>query len=146
VLAETANEIAELLAQGLTRRLAELKAASERLESFAFDPGDEAPDLLDEEGDSEAALRDLVLRALARAADPLNFVLIERLAAGDATVGDLAHHAGIPRAATSERINDLLQVGLVGRTHRGDGVGLTPPGRAIFDLVAAVVERGRKPS
>lgn len=143
MLADRADDLADLLAGSLSHRLAELKAVSERLERFAFEPGEDAPEFLDEEAGSDAALRDLLLRALGRAVDPLNFALIEQLAGSDASVGALARHSGLPRGAVSERINDLLQVGLVGRTHRGDEVALTPSGRAIADLVASVVDKGR---
>lgn len=133
-----------MLARGLAQRLVDLKAASERLDRFAFDTAEEAPQRPDGDGDDDAALRDLVLRALARAVDPVNFDLIARLSIADTSVGDLALYLQLPRTAVSERINDLLQVGLVGRTHRGDSVGLTSSGRAVFDLVASIVERGQE--
>lgn len=144
MLADVTGGAAGELAQALTRRMAEMKAAAERLQGFAFAPGEESPDLLDDEGDGSGTLRDMALRALARSADPINFALIEHLSESDATVGELARSLGLPRAAVSERVNDLLQVGLVARTHRGDGATLGPAGREIVELVTAVVEQGRR--
>jgi predicted transcriptional regulator len=126
----------DAIGRGLRRRLAELAAADERLRSFVFETGTPAPSPAD---DPVEALRDLALRALARAADPVNHALLRRLAGGDATVGELADLVGRPRVAVLERVNDLLQVGLVGRSLQTDAVGVTEAGQALVDLVEAVV-------
>lgn len=142
VLPDLSDGLADALTRSLTRRMAEVKAAAERLQGFAFAPDEPVPELIDE-GNEQATLRDMILRALSRAVDPVNFSLMEELADSDRTVARLAEALVLPRSAVSERVNDLLQVGLVHRTHTGDGVVLSEGGRAIVELVSVVVDQGR---
>lgn len=90
-------------------------------------------------------MRDLVLKALSRSADPLNYLMLLHLNGGDASIAALATLTGLTRIATSERVSDLVQVGLVGRSHRGDAVGLSPAGTALVELIesASHDEEGR---
>lgn len=141
---DSSDALESALAEALVRRAEDMNAAAVRLQGFAFAPGEESPDLVEGEGLEGPSLRDLALRALGRAVDPVNFALLERLAESESSVGELMGSLALPRSAVSERVNDLLQVGLVGRTHKGDGATLTPAGRAVVDLVAGVVERGQR--
>ena len=135
------------LADGVASRLGELEAALQRYASFAFEPGGDAPPGPPEGEDAGASARELVLRALRTVSDPLNYRILERLAAGDASLEELAGLAGLPRLAAWERVNDLVQVGLAARSLRGDGAGATAAGRVLYEWVEevslAAAERSR---
>ena len=130
-----------LVAKGLAARLADVDATIERYSSFAFRPGETSPSLPPGDGDALAVARDLVLRALATVVDPVNDQLLRRLAQDDATLADLATVAGIPRAAVWERVNDLVQVGIVRHALEGDRAGLTSAGHALVELVDELAAR-----
>jgi hypothetical protein len=119
------------LGKALGARLAEVAAALERYGAFAFSPGQEAPPAA---GDRTEAARDFVLRALRTATDPTNAALLRRLAGGDATLAALGQLVGLPRLAVWERVNELVAVGLVGRSLEADTAGLTAAGAAVVSL------------
>jgi hypothetical protein len=126
------------LAGGLAARLADVETAIERYRAFSFQPDDAAPAAAMAEEDTLQAARELVLRALAAASDPLNHRIMRRLAEGDAALADLAPVCSLPRIAVWERVNDLVQVGLAARALEGDRAGLTPAGLAVVELVDEV--------
>lgn len=123
-----------VLGSGLGGRLRELTLALRRHDAFVFrTAGDPEPPPPDEE--SSGAARDLVLRALGILADPDSYRMLHRLGAGDTTSAELSRLAGQSRLVGWERVNDLVQVGLVGRQLDGDRVGLTAAGQAALVLV-----------
>jgi hypothetical protein len=128
-----------LVAKGLAARLADIEAARQRYASFAFVP-DGRP-LPGGVSDTDAAARELVLRALHVLADPVNERLVRALADGDATVAALGALVALPDVATWERVNDLVQVGLARHAVDGDRVGLTGAGLALAELVAELTRR-----
>ena len=123
------------LGRALAPRLAEIAAALDRYAEFAFAPGDAAAPRALAPGEEREAARELVLRALRAATDPLNDRILRRLAGGDATLAELSALAGLPRLAVWERVSDLVQTGLVVRALAGDGAGLTGAGAALLELV-----------
>lgn len=129
-----------LVAKGLADRLADLAVTRDRYASFAFTPGRDAPEAAAPD-DRAAAARDLLLRALATLADPVNDRIVQRLLDGDATLGELVAITGLPHLAVWERVNGLVQVGLVRRALDGDRAGLTGAGGALAELVADVTSR-----
>lgn len=129
------------VAKGLADRLADLGAARRRYESFAFTPGRDAPPPDDPEHDAAPAARDLVVRMLAALGDPVNDRLMGRLLDGDATLHELVDVAGLPPLAVWERVNDLVQVGLVRHAVDGDRAGLTGAGVAMAELVGDIAAR-----
>lgn len=135
---------APLTAKGLAARLADVEATVERFSSFAFRAVDPPPSAID----AGAAARDFVLRAFAAMADPINDRLLQRLAQHDATLDDLGAVSGLPRLAVWERVNDLVQVGIVAHVLDGDRAGLTGAGQALVelidDLATRVAEHGDK--
>lgn len=135
------------LADGLASRLGELEAALGRYSSFAFEPNEERLPSPAEQGDAHDSARELVQRALRTVSDPLNYRILERLAAGDATLEELSDLVGLPRLATWERVNDLVQAGLAARALAGDGAGATAAGQALHEWVEevalGVVDRSR---
>lgn len=123
------------LGRALAARLAEIAATLDRYASFAFAPGEPEPPRALEAGDEPEAARELVLRALRTASDPLNDRILRRLESGDATLPELAELVSLPRLAVWERLSDLVQVGLVARSLEGDRAGLTEAGHALVELV-----------
>lgn len=128
------------LGTGLGGRLRELALALRRHDAFVFRPsaGDpESPPADDE----SAAARDLVLRALGILADPDSYRMLRRLGVGNTTSAELSRLVGQSRLVGWERVNDLVQVGLVGRELDGDRVGLTAAGQAAVTLVEELAAR-----
>jgi DNA-binding HxlR family transcriptional regulator len=123
------------LGRALAPRLAEIAAALDRYSEFAFVPDAPAPSPAFAPGEELGAARELVLRALRTASDPLNDRILRRLEQGDASLHDLATLVSLPRLALWERLNDLVQAGLVARSLEGDRAGLTEAGRVLADLV-----------
>jgi hypothetical protein len=130
-----------ILGKALAGRLADIAAAAARYDGFAYSEPptvtESAPD--DPGDDAELRARDLVLAMLRAAADPVDYVLLRRLAAGDAPLAELRVVTGLPRLAVWERLNGLVAVGLVGRRHENDSAGLTPAGQTLVELVEAAV-------
>lgn len=125
----------EIVGSGLGSRLVDVLVAMERHEAFVFG-GDNRPATLSNDGGVVA--RDFVLRALSTMADSVNYRLMLHLAEADAPLGDLCDHVGLGRAAVWERVNDLVQVGLVGRELERDLVGLSGSGQELVKFVEAV--------
>jgi predicted transcriptional regulator len=129
-----------LVAKGLAARLADVEATMDRHASFAFRPDEPSSHAFDD-GDASVIARDLVRRALAAVADPVNGALLDQLAHGDATLAELAEAVGLPRPAVWERVNDLVQVGVARHALDGDRAGLTGAGGALVELVDELVAR-----
>jgi DNA-binding MarR family transcriptional regulator len=87
------------------------------------------------EGESLDNARELVLRALRMMGDPLQYRALLRLRESDADLGALAALLDLPRLAVWERVNDLVQAGLVARSHEADQAGLSAVGQALVELV-----------
>jgi len=126
-----------LLGKALAARLADIAAAVERYDAYAF--SERPSSTAHEASDPELVARDLALAALRAAGDPLSYPMLRRMAGGDASLADLGAATGLPRLAVWERVNGLVAVGLVGRRHEDDSAGLTPAGRILVDLVEGCV-------
>ncbi len=88
------------------------------------------------------AARELLLRALRLAGDPVNYQILGALGPEEAvTAAALMEKTGLGRVALSERVNDLAQVGLAARDPIGDDVRATP---LAVGLRALVEELGRR--
>jgi len=82
--------------------------------------------------------REMLLRVLRRAGDPLNYRLLERLDLLNAVnAANLMPETGLDRVALSERLNDLAQVGLISRDTAADQVR----GTSLAVGVRTAVER-----
>ena len=124
------------LARALAARLRDATAAGEQLASFAFAEGAEPPGPELADGDELAVAHDFLLRVLAGVSDPLNWqVLAAVVPAGGVGIDDLAAQMQRPRLALTERVNGLIQVGLVSRDLEHDRVCASPAGDALFELV-----------
>lgn len=85
---------------------------------------------------------DPLSRAFAALADPIRRDLVARLAAGDATVGELAEPYGVTLQAVSKHLRVLEDAGLVSRTREAQRrpVHLEPE---AFGLMTTWIERYR---
>jgi hypothetical protein len=97
----------------------------------------------------ESALRDaatdMTLRALRAAADPVNFLILKFLSAHtSAPIVELEKATGLGRLALTERVNDLVQVGLAGRNIDTDHVQGTAGGAALVGLITSIGEATAK--
>lgn len=82
--------------------------------------------------------REMLLRVLRCAGDPVNYRILERLDVLNAiSTADLMPETGLDRVALSERLNDLAQVGLISRDLVDDQV----LGTSLAVGVRALVER-----
>lgn len=131
-------------AQGLWRWLRQLALAMHRLEGFVFRETDEASGASLRELASgvraEELAREFVLRALRLACDPETFLLLRRLRVPDPpTIAEMAHAFGLGRLVMVERINSLVQAGLVSRDLEADRARLTGLGEGVVGILEQIV-------
>ncbi|MGH2830037.1 MAG: hypothetical protein ACRDJM_06095 [Actinomycetota bacterium] len=123
------------LAQGLWRRVRDVILVAERVDGFVFGPG-EAPREAVAPGEEESFARDVVLRALQTASDPVNWQILDAAGAEEpARLADLAAALGLPKLVVAERANDLVQAGLATRALDIEAVHATAAGSALSALV-----------
>ena len=98
--------------------------------------------LLEDESTREQAAREFTLRALRRGSDPLNHWII-RMAHEEQSiaVAELEQQAGVTKSTVSERVNDLVQVGLLERNLEGDMVQPTVLTAGFIGVVDDVADR-----
>ncbi len=129
------RDITLLVEEALVRQLG---AALRRYDAFVFRPGVDAGPAAPPEDGQPAAARAQVLRALRACADASGWQILERLAGGDATSGELGTLLRCPRLIAWDQVNELVQAGLAARDLEADAVGLTAAGRGMVDLVQAL--------
>lgn len=135
---ETLNAILLPIAHGLAGRLRSLVLALDRLDRLESGSGEWRAGFAGAEL-SEAATA-LVLRALRTGAEPTNFSILTVLAATDTkALGYLIEVTGLGRLVLSERLNDLVQVGLVTRLIDTDHAQITAAGASMVRLVNEIV-------
>lgn len=87
-------------------------------------------------GELEEVSTELLLRALRIAGDPGNYRILELLHPLEGvSLADVMARTGLARVAASERINDLVQVGLASRELIDDQIRGTPLAGGVVDLV-----------
>lgn len=150
-----ADAALDALAEGLWLRLRDVVLAAARLDAFNFAPEVPTPApapgwvrrIADDGAALDASVLDLVRRAVAAGADPVNWRILERLDGRDEGMAlvELAAAAGLPPLALAERVSDLVQVGLAAHVLERGAVQVTAAGRAWLRLVEALGARvGRK--
>jgi hypothetical protein len=85
--------------------------------------------------------REFVLRMLGVAASPRCADLLRELSGRELSTAQLAVLLDRPRLIVWEQVNDLVQVGLVGRDTLDDRVGLTAAGSSMTELIDDLVQR-----
>jgi DNA-binding HxlR family transcriptional regulator len=122
------------LSQTLALRLRDLARMADRLDRLESGSGTWLGN--QREAGFDTAAQEMTLRALKIAGDAANFAILNHLA-GQATmpVAQLEQASGHDRLSLSERINDLIQVGLVSREIDTDHVQITEGGAALVGLL-----------
>lgn len=134
------------VADGLWLRVRDVILAERRLGRFAFAPeapapgGDRGPlAALAAEVEAPARLaRDVTLRALAAASDPINCRILSGLDGRAVTLVEMAGQVGLPGLALTERVNALVQAGLAARDLEQEAVVPTAAGEGLAHLVDAL--------
>jgi hypothetical protein len=134
------------VSEGLWSRMRDVILTERRLEAFAFAPDAPAgsPGRLEALAGDRDVVRslaeDMALRALARAADGLNFRILSAMAAESVPLDALASRLGLPGLALSERLAELAGLGLAVRDLERGSVAGTSAGRGLAGLVEALRE------
>lgn len=124
------------LARALAARLRDATAAGEQLASFAFTEGAPAPGPELREGDELAAAHDFLLRVLHGVSEPVSWNVLAAVAGEEnVSLDGLCSRLELPRLTITERVNALIQLGLMARDLEHDGVTVSPAGSALFELV-----------
>lgn len=86
------------------------------------------------------AARELLLRALRVGSDPVNYCLLQGLDPSvPVELPVLMERTGLDRVAASERVNDLVQVGLAARDLVGDQIRGTPLASGLVTFIESLV-------
>lgn len=133
------------MGESLAARLRHVAAAMHRHDAFVggcTDPVAGLPEARTEPEPVTVELaRDFVLRMLGVAASPRGAELLRELSGRELSTTQLAASLDRPRLAVWEQVNDLVQVGLVGRDNLDDKVGLTAAGASVSALIDALAQR-----
>ena len=127
---------------GLTDRVRNLLLGldrRDRLESATEFAGWLSRQTSNELGD---AAREMLLRALRLAGDPVNYSILRRLdPLSSVGIPDLMSWCGLGRVTLSERLNDLAQVGLVSREMIDDQIRATPLAVGLHKWIEDIAAR-----
>ncbi len=136
-----ATERVQELIRGLRRRWDEVRAAEDRLASFAW-----TEDATEEETeDPDTDLRPFVRRVLHTATEGSSFQVLDYLwREGDTTLKALEAVVGGGRTAVADRVGALQQAGLVVRDLEHGRVGLTLLGESVVRLVEELAGAGQE--
>jgi hypothetical protein len=141
---------AEQAADGLWSRFRDITMALNRIQSFNFavESGEGRftdrwlEGLLKDEGVLANVGQELVLRAFRCGADAINFKILTSLREEEAVaLSRLAQVTGLFHFTLSERVNDLVQVGLAVRVLEEDAVRATPLTRGFLGIVGEIERR-----
>lgn len=119
----------------LAGRLRDIAAAVRRHDGFLVRPDESTTDAPAPEAVTPEVAREFVLRMLCVAASPRGADLLRELCGRELSTAQLATRLDRPRLAVWEQVNDLMQVGLVGRDGLDDRVGLTAAGSRVSELI-----------
>jgi hypothetical protein len=134
-LSESRNPIAE----GLARRLRSLTRVLDRLDRLESGSGEWLANFNDNE--LPAAAAELTLRALRTASDPINYqILITLSHHATLSLPDLIAATSLTRLPLSERLNDLVQVGLATRLIDTDHAQITASGAEMAVFIRNIIE------
>jgi hypothetical protein len=127
------------LAQTLAYRLRDISRVLDRLDRLEAGSGS----WLNEQDDESlaASASGMTLRALRVAADSHNFLILSRLAKNDTSpVAQVQAAVHLDRMTLSERLNDMVQVGLIIREIDTDHVQISDAGKIVVALISQIQE------
>ena len=128
------------IASGLAGRLRSLVMALDRLDRL--ESGSGAWQANFETKELPNAAIELTLRGLRTIADPTNFIILKALATAEThSLSRLIETTALDRLILSERLNDLVQVGLALRLIDTDHAQITAAGVNAVHLVEALAAR-----
>ncbi len=131
------------LSLALALRLRDLARMLDRLDRLESGTGEWLAS--QQNGELRAAAMEMTLRALRAAADPTNFAILVFLSTHtSAPMAELEKASGLGRLVLTERVNDLVQVGLAGRNIDTDQVQGTAAGAALVGLIHGISEATAK--
>jgi len=131
----------EAILKGLTARTRNLLRALDRQDRL--ETATVFADWLSRQGSPElaAAAQEVFLRALGALSDPINFRLLKGLdPLLAASLPDLMEATGLERVAVSERLNDMVQVGLVSRELIDDQIRCTDLATGLVTWVEGMAQ------
>lgn len=139
-LSTLTDDLISTIAGGLASRLRSLVMALDRLDRLESGSGTWLAKFKTEE--LPEAATELTLRVLRTSADPTNFAILQALATEDSrSLTELINAVGLGRLSLSERLNDLMQVGLAVRLIDTDHAQITAAGASLVHLVEALVAK-----
>ena len=134
-----ANNLTTEIAEGLAGRLRTLARALDRLDRLESGSGEWLANFREAELPASAAF--LTLRALHTASDPTNYQILITLSNHPSlSISDLLSTTSLTRLPLSERLNDLVQVGLVSRLIDTDHAQITAEGTGMVRWIGGLVE------
>ena len=126
------------IAGGLAGRLRSVVIALDRLDRLESGSGEWLSGF--EEAELAESAMALALRVLHTSADPANYAILVALAAdGSLAIDQLMEATGIGRLVLSERLNDLVQVGLATRLIDTDHAQITVAGDGMVRMINQIV-------
>ncbi|NOX62386.1 MAG: hypothetical protein GXP42_10665 [Chloroflexi bacterium] len=139
----TPEDIASQIAAGVAGRLRLLTISIDRLDRLESGSGQWLSNFAHAE--LPEAAQELTLRALRTATEPTNFALLRALSAAESrSLGQLMEAVGLGRLTLTERLNDLIQVGLASRNIDTDHAQISSAGLALTrwleGLISAVAQ------
>lgn len=134
------DDFIKQIAGGLSGRLRALVLAQDRLDRLESGSGQWREGFVTEELADSASF--LTLRALQTVSDPTNFKILQVLATADSqAIPALMNEAGVGRLVLSERLNDLVQVGLAMRLIDTDHAQITAAGASMVRFVEQTADQ-----
>lgn len=134
------DDLINQIAGGLAGRLRALVLTQDRLDRLESGSGQWRAGFVHEELADSASF--LTLRVLHTVGDPTNFAILQLLATEDSqTIPTLIAEIGVGRLVLSERLNDLVQVGLVTRLIDTDHAQITAAGASMVRLVEQTADQ-----
>ena len=131
------------LSSALALRLRDLARMADRLDRLESGTGEWLK--LQRAEDWSAAATEMTLRALRVAAEPTNFAILSFLSTRTtAPPVELEQAVGLGRLAVTQRVNDLIQVGLAARNIDTDQVQGTAAGAALVEWINGIIDQVAK--
>ncbi len=136
--AKEAQAFAQCLGNSMAKTIKEITMVMDRYDSFAFQTSQQTTD--QRATASVVDVRDFILRTMQRVGDPINYSILNKLAISQASIEQLSEVVSLDRLSVWERINDLLQLGLISRSLEMNLVTLTKLGHLFVQLVEFTIE------